>query len=66
MLVFFAFEFVHMALSATLFSIIAVFVSAYIPNPFISLAVPAVFYGNRAESENAVLAKPGSSDGRPL
>ena len=44
MLVFFAFEFVHMALSATLFSIIAVFVSAYIPNPFISLAVPAVFY----------------------
>lgn len=43
-LAFFAFEFMHMSFSATLFSIIAVFVSAYIPNPFISLAVPTVFY----------------------
>lgn len=43
-LTFFAFEFIHMSLSAALFSALAVLVSACVPNSFISLAFPTVLY----------------------
>lgn len=41
---FFLFQSAHLAFSALLFSVLAVLISAIIPNAFIALAAPAAFY----------------------